>query len=341
MGFSDWPKGLKIVLFLGIILIIVALAIIIIPKSSHKISSQPIIKEDPSKCLKLEIQYQIDLCYLSVATNNKDSSICEKISNKDIQDICTVYIELNPKKCEELKTNVSIEGDLFLLTSLNKDSCYSYIALAKEDNSLCNKIENPDLNKSCIAQIKKDEMLCYEIKDTKIKDMCFFMIASAKNKWGICTTIRDTRLKDNCLYNLIKAEKDEGLCYMIESDNFKFQCVIDIAIIKKDPKICGNSFFFENHPDEKDECYRKIALVNNDTSLCDNVKDNFYKSLCLKNIKEVNEKILQCEKISSEKASCYENLVVMYYYPQLCERLQDTREKETCYLSLGWSAPNN
>ena len=118
--------------------------------------------EDPELCSKiLEGQWR-DVCFTEIAKNKKDEGPCEKVAKKDS---CYLDIAIETED-ESICENA---GQL-------KDACYGYIASQKKDELLCEKITGGDSVRGIcylnVAWAKKDLTLCEKVKTEKIRERC-------------------------------------------------------------------------------------------------------------------------------------------------------------------------
>lgn len=101
------------------------------------------VKEDSGVCE--EAGSEADRCYEQYATNNRDGSVCNKITNVSNKDNC--YNNLanqleDAELCDEIKSIGT------------KDSCYFNMATRFRDASYCNKITSADQKQNCTQQVQ-------------------------------------------------------------------------------------------------------------------------------------------------------------------------------------------
>jgi len=101
------------------------------------------LKGDADVCLDAESQE--DQCLSQYATDSRDSSACDKISDINYKDGCysslASYLS-DPAMCEKIRS-VS-----------QKDSCYLNIAMRFGDSSYCNRITTSDQKQYCLQNLQ-------------------------------------------------------------------------------------------------------------------------------------------------------------------------------------------
>ena len=96
------------------------------------------LKLDPGACL--EAGSMADQCYRQYASDKKDATVCDRITDISGRDSCydnLVNQLADPALCEKI-------------SSVNtKDNCYSNIAMRLGDPTYCDKIANASMKQSC------------------------------------------------------------------------------------------------------------------------------------------------------------------------------------------------
>ena len=180
-------------------------------------------------------------CYLMYALLDNDISLCEKSLDSGF---CSANILKDDSKCE---------------FSDDKDTCFSFVALSKEDSSICLKVENEIMQNICLATINEDIKYCKNIEDKDFfEDMCLFSLAMVKNDVSICSEMK-LEQQNNCIsfvnkdLNKINCEDlsvvnyctilgtemmDDSFCDLIKTENssdsflhknFRDQCRLTVA----------------------------------------------------------------------------------------------------------------
>ncbi len=100
------------------------------------------LKADPDTCS--ESGTEADRCFQQYATDKKDDSVCDKISDASAKDSCynSLASQLrDPELCGKIK-NLS-----------QKDSCYFSMAMSLGDTAYCDKISNESQKQNCTQNL--------------------------------------------------------------------------------------------------------------------------------------------------------------------------------------------
>jgi len=112
-------------------------------------------------------------------------------------------------------------------------------------------------------------------------------------------------------------------CAMKPEGYFRDDCYDGVARLYKDPEICENISGVRG----KSNCYREIALMIENISLCDLIKDYDYgQDLCYEEVAEALKNPALCEKIKhilSFRDDCYAALAPGLGDPELCEKINE------------------
>jgi len=172
-----------------------------------------------------------------------------------------------------------------------------------------------DICYSNLAKANNDETICDKIQDEMDKDACYYAIADSKNDPSICEKRLSREAIDTCYMQLAEKQKNPALCEKAQtvksmSDynlNLATDCYADVAVAIKDPSLCEKVslqdqkdlcyyFYSQNARDEKnceniaaisgsisqDSCYYALASIKRDSSLCDKIVSHDTKSNCEK-----------------------------------------------------------
>jgi hypothetical protein len=199
---------------------------------------------NPSKCEKLEVEYERDICFCEVAEKIKNSFLCEKIKDSEERDHCRSRVGREIKDlsvCEK----ITLQHE--------KDKCYFEIGIEKLDPSICEKIENITLNGDCFSSIVQ--------KTHQVK---------------ICDKAKTQRERDVCRYQVVLYTHDDSLCKLMETREYKNNCYLTLAYTLVKPELCKKA----DDGYYRDRCYLNIAIVTKDTSYCEKIKDKEMKKEC-------------------------------------------------------------
>jgi hypothetical protein len=148
-----------------------------------------------SGCMGLTDSTQRDTCLYDIAGIGKDMSVCERITDRNIQLKCRARIEDKPEYCEEI--DVLIE----------RDWCYRNMAFRWNSIEYCRKIFYQQIKDKCIHDYVKDKkpdpFECFQIVDPKLRDDCIIQhVGLGRINPRLCYLITDpeTELKCNQTY---------------------------------------------------------------------------------------------------------------------------------------------
>jgi len=141
---------------------------------------------------------------------NKDQSICTKkfISNEEKQNLilsCNqgAFNELGITEISQcLDKYKSLEEYQFIWKELNSE-CYTEIAFAKRDPSICNNVVDSEMQRRCF------EFLALELKDI-----------------SLCKNIGNELVYENCKFDVIKKIGDASKCSLIDNKEIRQLCVV-------------------------------------------------------------------------------------------------------------------
>jgi len=169
-----------------------------------------------SECNNIPDSDEKNICYMQVAENKGDVSICDNIPSSG------AYSNVNTNCYTKVGCKT---GDISICNEIQKnepypykDECYSCIASNKQDVSVCNKIQKKSLQDSCYRKIgiaKQDPSICDKITEMdswRNKESCYKEVAIAKQDVSICDKIKDKDIKESC-------KEDIGFVEVEETDN--------------------------------------------------------------------------------------------------------------------------
>ena len=155
----------------------------------------------------------------------------------------------------------------------------------KKITSICNEVNNKIDRNECYFRenkVRNEKVICDKIENKSLKLLCYNDLAIAKKDDSLCQE-KESLAKTACI---VAIKKDEKLCLWWNSDQKK----ICNAIIKQDENIC----------DWLDICYWELAKLKNDVNICDKIKNNTTKTMCILWIAVVKNDDKICDKIKKE-----------------------------------------
>jgi hypothetical protein len=178
-------------------------------------------KKDHKACLKISDISDKNSCLIELA--KKDSTTtCEIIEDDISKNLCYLAIGtsfLDPTACEKIELEFDHDpggaADYDHYSSKDRDECIIFIAISKNDSSICTKIleRNSPINKDgCILGIAletKDSTHCNSFINTTKRDVCILSIAGTNNDSAICNSIKDETIRKDCL-EILSPKKNDG-----------------------------------------------------------------------------------------------------------------------------------
>lgn len=223
-------------------------------------------KNDPEICNKMKYPLK---CYQRLGITNYSVDVCYK----EIQPSNCIY-HLAIAKNNETLCNESVEWkeycywDLAVLRSdthlceniaipskyLTKQSCYAAILNA----SLCEEDIDKEACYSKVAIAKKDKLLCLKLSDDK-RNSCVVNIAKDKLDETVCEYAIGSTIED-CYWTIVFKKKDVNICEKAKEK--KPYCIATI----KGAEFC-------KYTPDKPLCYEKVAIARGDKGLCRKAKN--------------------------------------------------------------------
>ncbi|MFH1470758.1 MAG: hypothetical protein ABIF01_03350 [Candidatus Micrarchaeota archaeon] len=201
---------------------------------------------DVSKCEGITEQYQKYDCYLSVAEETRDPSVCK----------------------------------LFIFLPW-KDECYKTVAEGRRISSECSQIRESDSKDICFvhaAEMKQDPLLCDNVQNKRYKDDCYFSIAVLKKDPDSCKYMQYGDRIRWCYMEIAHMVRDANICRGIENQNYSNLCYQTIAEFNSDPSVCDRMA-----PGwARDYCYEDSIkyMQNRDISICDKIERENIREAC-------------------------------------------------------------
>ena len=157
-------------------------------------------------------------CYVGVATEKNDKSICGDISpdsSKYVKCFTDIALQNNdPEICN---------ADMGQI-----DTCYAKVAINTRNGEICDKINDMVVRESCLRTILRttaveegNPELCEQL-DQFTRDICFSSLASETKKLEYCEKISDTNEKDLCYIGV--SDKHPQACDKIQNEITKQSC---------------------------------------------------------------------------------------------------------------------
>lgn len=167
----------------------------------------------------------------------------EIIREKEVtKETCRFLPTLSPasKLAKEVGSNIA------------RDICWLVFALSENVPELCEKIEFPEVSSMCyeeFARNRKDPSFCEKIKEEPGAIRCYSDLATLLKDLSLCEKI-DWRQRDSCFLGYAKENVEAAVC----------EKIITVWI--------------------KDNCYREIAQITGNSSLCEKIKNLEERKSC-------------------------------------------------------------
>ncbi len=198
--------------------------------------------EDPSICDTIQQKNERYSCFMQYALDQRDPSICrEYLNNSDNcylkvaaekEDLTICYMihdQSNRNRCysEIAKARSYLPICDLIIDPAEKENCYIPVAYEKRDKEICDNITNQSIKDKCIssvALVEKRTSFCDMIQDLEIKDKCYNSIACATLSPSICDTIQDQKIRDSCYNYIAYKSKDKEKCVKIQDERMRQEC---------------------------------------------------------------------------------------------------------------------
>lgn len=250
-----------------------------------------------SLCAEIANSSLVDSCYVDFAKSKGSYSLCALPSNKGMGDDCFRYfaaLNSNFSICNMISSNYTkylcltkLTGDYKLCNELTdylqRDSCIEVFADEHINQSVCANISTHLYQDRCYTAIavrtKNPDicsyMVCYECIDDR--NLCYHQVANVSANASICSRISESFRKDTCSRDIAKFTSRPALCSAIENTYNRNTCYFSIIYNQKYTLAACDEIDYQNW---KDECYKKFAVDNKNSTVCDSISDKLVKADC-------------------------------------------------------------
>lgn len=222
------------------------------------------------------------------------------------------------KKCEDMPADYS-SSYYYEYSSSLKDKCFFYLALERQNISICSKIiaassYSDYTTGKCGAMIAEKQgkpEVCDQLGATSDISDCYSAYAYKTESYAICDNIQSNQERDDCLKQFISysyyGSVDWSICTKFSSTSSADSCYYEAAYGTGDVSYCDNiksksgwytkpicyAAAARNAEDpsycallttalDKDKCYKEYATSSYDVSVCDYINNSGIKSSCIK-----------------------------------------------------------
>lgn len=168
-------------------------------------------------CDQIKAEERASFCYLSLALETNDASICNK--TPELKDFCDILVNKDESLClEELGEEdrevcyALINRDITACDQMSdnkKAECHFLIAIAERNPDLCGKITEGDYMCYIYAtMVSRDPKNCERIADITgieediketLKESCYNSMAIINNDPSLCDRLTHTGSRNECL----------------------------------------------------------------------------------------------------------------------------------------------
>lgn len=252
--------------------------------------------KDQEMCEMIEGDYsrRRDMCYMNVAKELEDVSLCEKVSDPGSRDGCRGRIDPSGEEA----------ADCGNFTGRNsKNRCFKEAARKQNDPSLCEKIVSPDkkagvlLRDQCYDALSKnnptvcslidDSLVRYGCYDNRMDDFVYSYdkhcesatstlsrdlckINNTPEIYENCSSISTSDIRDLCRY--YGAKKGILGCEQVDQETYQRKCVYYTALDNRNAENC-----LEIKDDyERNRCINNFVNLVQDRSGCELMDEDHY-----------------------------------------------------------------
>ena len=165
--------------------------------------------------------------------------------------------------------------------SLPKRQCYMDVAIELKDTSICDKIQDPDINAlrllcySKIALVENNSKICELLDNSNsYRDSCFRYLGEKLGNIIYCNQISDYLSRSMCIDNLAELYQDIKYCYV--GDYLSGICVSGVATKKDDTSLC----YKVDDPVGKDQCFSILASRLRNPDICKLISEKSGRISC-------------------------------------------------------------
>ncbi len=295
---------------------------------------------DEGPCSKIIEPLTRDGCYNTVALSAGNSGPCRQIGNQQAKETCYETIAVQNKKPEACR-NIAEQA--------RRDNCYISIARVSTDRSFC---ENVSTLRGANG-IKRDE--CYMIGGVKIlgedcrfivgqetRADCFAVADNTPARIIDCDQFSDEGSVNNCKIWFGIYTGSPLACYSVKYEDIQ-TCLAEA--IKHQPSIVKCNDIRDEDFEVRNECYRNVALENNDSALCETISsDTKLKIECRMELAIRNNDTNTCFGIPgnfiAERDSCISQIAFNQQSMGLCNEMTTDKGYRNCVSEIALSSFN-
>ena len=288
---------------------------------------------DPLDCIGITGDAEPIACFTEAAVYKKDIDICtENIDIGPLQDGCIMAVAI-AKEDEEL---CDLMSNMTKETTSQDKMCKAMITL---DTKYCDQIKvfggmgQSMMIGTCYAFIvekTKDTKICEQLSSEIAKSYCYLAVANVTGDIEYCRMIPKESQRDNCYFNYATMTGKWEYCADIIASGDRKDCYMQASIKAKNPEGCMKLAY-------PDECLLEISELIGNISICTQIGTSTYKKKCYTStITKIIDagKVSGCEKIPEEttRYGCMIAFAEKERDTKICENIPDTYiEHRECY----------
>ena len=249
-----------------------------------------------------------DLKYVQ-SPEGEDYLSFEYTPESEVQAQTNPQLDLDAEGFEPART----ADDCSMRTGYLRDTCFSNLAIIKNDISICDAVGDAEFRDSCVFELATtagNKEWCMEL-DYDIPD-CLLQVAVKNHDPSACVDAGFE--KDEC----VKAVSlgDFGLCAKLGVN----RSMCNDAVDQKDSSICGNI------PDGSQNCFYDLAVETLDAQFCEKV--GVRKDACIFTVAVYSDNILACNLLTEGRDNCVATIALTTDNPALCD--EAGFERQSC-----------
>ena len=308
---------IKVIIFVLTFLILIVLSGCVASFDySHEIEAAQSIEE----CNELPGLINKEVCYKTLGEKFSDISICHE-GDASLKSYCYTGVAVALKDlsiCDKIETELNKDYSYFY-------ECYAEVAEIKDDLSICDRIDE-DIN----GLIDK-----YKEERPYLKDYPDYFFESNLRDYNSDKSKYETELAQ-CYGKLAAKRNNLDLCNNVLKTNV---CLKKVAVELKDISICElPSLAVDSLDPDRDSCLRDVARVTRDSSICRGIGNINVRDACYLWVVWENPELSTCKFISgsSSKNDCYNSVARNTGDIEICEKIEKNNDlKKYCLKSLG------
>ena len=261
-----------------------------------------IIPRGADRCERILLSEARDDCYLTLAKEANNQSLCARIERPFMRDMCITGLGMQPATsadCERI-SDAALRGQCItslvqstgnysycqaLPSPLERDICYSNFAGKNAQPMACEGVSVDYLRTICnndayqrLAVSRRNPSLCSQMSandsatQLALADQCIYAVAKEANDTSLCAGIQGAALRGQC----ITGGSDFSACEQTSDYNQRLACFYSVALNSNDPNSCDRI----PTPHLRDNCFYQFAAKNSDRSICSRISSDNLRSLC-------------------------------------------------------------